>query len=183
MSLKFLGQFLRHPRSTGAVWPSSPALARAMAAAVPRAARLIVEYGPGTGVFTAALRRAHPQARLIAIEYNPAFHAALAARFAGDPLAEPVLGSAADVAAILAARGLGAPEAIVSGLPFTSLPAALGETILAETARLLGAEGRFVLFQYSRARIGLISRHFARIEARRVWANLPPAWVLGCDNR
>ena len=183
MSLKFLGQFLRHPRSTGAVWPSSPALAAAMAAAVPAGARLIVEYGPGTGVFTAALRRAHPQARLIAIEYNPAFHAALAARFAGDPLTEPVLGSAADVAAILAARGLGAPEAIVSGLPFTSLPAALGETILAETARLLGAEGRFVLFQYSRARIGLISRHFARIEARRVWANLPPAWVLGCDNR
>ncbi|MCX5328653.1 MULTISPECIES: hypothetical protein [unclassified Streptomyces] len=68
-------EFLRSPRLTGAIAPSSPALALALAQAMTagldlRRADVVVELGSGTG---AILRRLAPGARLIAVELNPAF--------------------------------------------------------------------------------------------------------------
>jgi phospholipid N-methyltransferase len=182
--LNFLTHYFRDPRGVGAIAPSSPALARAMVDAVDLAgARVIVEYGPGTGVFTAELiARRRPGTRIVAIELNPDFHAHVAARFAGVADVDVVAGSAADVAAIVARLGIGQVDCVLSGLPLSSLPAPVSETILHETARLLGDHGRFVLFQYSRYRRAMIERHFARITTRHVLANLPPAYVFACDN-
>ena len=87
------------------------------------------------------------------------------------------------VAAIVAGLGIARVDAVLSGLPLSSLPVAVGEAILSETARLLGEHGRFVLFQYSRYRRAMIERHFKRIRTRHVLANLPPAYVFACDNR
>lgn len=87
MAVNFLKQYLRNPRSIGAIAPSSPALARAMVdAANLAAARVIVEFGPGTGVFTEELvARRRPGTRIIAIELNPDFFRQLQLRFAGVP--------------------------------------------------------------------------------------------------
>lgn len=185
MAVNFLRQYLRDPRSIGAVAPSWPALARAMVDAIDlQAAHAMIEYGPGTGVFTAELiaRRA-PGTRIIAIERNADFCAALRTRFRDVPDVTIVEGSAADVARIAADNGVTRVDYVLSGLPLSSLPKALSEAVLGETADLLGAHGRFVLFQYSRYRRAMLARHFQHITSRRVLANLPPAYVFACDNR
>lgn len=184
MVLNFLNQYFRDPRGVGAIAPSSPALAATMVDAVDlSAARVIVEYGPGTGVFTAELlaRRA-AGTRIVAIELNDDFRRQLARRFAGVADLDLLGGSAADVAALLAGLGIDRIDCVVCGLPLSSLPGAVAENILSETARMLGDHGRFVLFQYSRYRRAMIERHFARIRTRRVLANLPPAYVFACEN-
>lgn len=185
MARNFLVQYFRNPRSVGAIAPSWPALARAIVDAVDLdAARVIVEYGPGTGVFTAELiARRRPGTRIVAIELNPDFHRVLADRFRGVADFDLVQGSAADAEAILAGLGIDRVDHVLSGLPLSSLPTAVSDAILTGTARLLGEHGRFILFQYSRYRRAMIARHFRHITSRHVLANLPPAYVFTCDNR
>ena len=71
--LRFLGQFITHPTSIGAIWPSSPALAAAMLESLPlESARVVVELGPGTGSFTEfILPRIGPDGAYLAVEKNP----------------------------------------------------------------------------------------------------------------
>ena len=86
------------------------------------AARTIVEFGPGTGALTREIAaRLPPQCRYLGIELNPRFIHSLAAAF---PRLDFAHGSAADLAQILAA-GRGPVDAIVSGLPWATLPISL----------------------------------------------------------
>src|SRR6185437_14229458 len=63
--LKFLNQFRNTPRSIGAIAPSSRQLAEAMIAPIDfKAAKVIVEFGPGTGVMTGAIVCGLPWASL-----------------------------------------------------------------------------------------------------------------------
>src|SRR5215210_2579076 len=68
-------RFLRSPRTVGALTASSRALAEAMVEGLDlsRPGR-IVELGPGTGVFTAAIiERLGPDTRFLAMDIDPAF--------------------------------------------------------------------------------------------------------------
>lgn len=73
----FLTAFLRAPFSTGAIAPSSCALAPQMIAGVDLArARTVVEVGPGTGAFTGAILQACGEDTLVmAVELNGDFAA------------------------------------------------------------------------------------------------------------
>ena len=70
--LLFASNFLRDPYMLGSVIPSSRFLVSATLAPIDwQRARVIVEYGPGVGTFTAEiLRRMRSDARLIVIETN-----------------------------------------------------------------------------------------------------------------
>ncbi|MGZ5939428.1 MAG: class I SAM-dependent methyltransferase, partial [Rhizomicrobium sp.] len=73
--LQFLRGLIASPRGVGAIAPSSPALARAVAAQVdPAKPGPILELGPGTGAITKELlgRGVAPE-RLTLIEYDPDF--------------------------------------------------------------------------------------------------------------
>lgn len=176
----FLWQFLRNPRRIGAVAPSSAYLARKMMEPIDfEKAQCIVEYGPGTGSFTRELvRRKRPDTALLLIEQNAAFCRQLRERFGQAPGVTIVEGSAADAAAHLAAQGLGPVDYIVSGLPFTSLPAPVSDAILDQTRQVIGARGRFITFQYSMAKKKLFQRFFPHMDHRLALWNLPPAYVL-----
>lgn len=184
--LLFLGRFLRHPRLIGAIAPSSPALASAMAAMCDlQGSVCVVELGPGTGALTAAIMAGvRPSARVLAIDREPAFVERLRARW---PILEAICASAADLPAITAARGIGAVDAIISGLPFASLPAAVTADILAGIERTLRPGGAFTTFQYVHAfrmpsaakfRRDISARMHSSPERRLVMRNLPPAYVL-----
>src|SRR5215211_4174207 len=84
-TLMFYGQMLRRWRHTGALGPSGPVLARAMVDAVGPVApgQVVLELGPGTGVFTRELVRRFPSARVVAVELNDVFAARLAAAVPG----------------------------------------------------------------------------------------------------
>jgi phospholipid N-methyltransferase len=148
----------------------------------------IVEFGPGTGPFTAAiLQRLPADGSYVGIERDPDFVTHLRRRF---PAAAFHLASAEEVGPILAAAGLAAADHIVSGLPFASLPRETTRRILDAVQAALAPGGTFTTFQYVHA-VGLPPARAFREEMRRrfgehrparlVVRNLPPAFVLTWD--
>lgn len=183
----FFRQFLHSPTSVGAVLPSSRYLSRALVGrlALPPG-ELVVEYGPGTGPATAVIAATLPPGvRYLGIELEPRFHDVLKRRY---PQLEFHLGSAADVKAILAARGLPAPSRIVSGLPFASLPLPVQDAVVDGIVDALrDSKGEFRTFQYVHAYQMKAARRFRARMAERfdgferigpVVRNVPPAFVL-----
>jgi phosphatidylethanolamine/phosphatidyl-N-methylethanolamine N-methyltransferase len=114
----FFRQWLKSPLKMAATQPSSPQLARAMAAAAqPGRDGDVIEFGAGTGAITAALVEAgvHPS-RLILFEPVEAFADLLARRY---PQARVMRDSAYEAPELL--RGIEA-AAFVSGLPLIQYP-------------------------------------------------------------
>jgi phospholipid N-methyltransferase len=172
----FFRGFLKHPVMVGSVIPSSDRLIAKMLGPVDWAnTRLIVEYGPGVGTFCRPiLERLAPDAKLIAIDTNPDFirylrHTIPDARFAA------VHGSAADVAAIVADHGFDHADYVLSGLPFSTLPPGVGETIAAGTHAVLKTGGAFLVYQFNPKCRDFMAPHFARIDHEMEWWNVPPA--------
>jgi len=182
--VKFIAQYVIAPRTVGAILPSSGRLAEKIADKIHfESASCIVEYGPGTGAFTAEiLARRKPGTQLVLIELNKKFHSMLVERFGNEPDVHIVHGSADQIDRILQELAIARVDHIISGLPFTSLQRDLTKAILTLTAELLGAQGTFVLFQYSRRRRSLLSETFRHLAVDRVLANIPPAYVFVCRN-
>jgi phospholipid N-methyltransferase len=177
--LQFLREFLKHPVMVGSVIPSSRKLIDRMLAPVDwDNTKLFVEYGPGVGTFTRPiLERLAPDATLIAIDTNPDFTDFLRESIDDDRLVA-VTGSAADVEKILADRGFGQADYVLSGLPFSTLPPGVGEAIGAATARVIRLGGAFLVYQFSPKVLDFIAPVFERIERGFEWVNVPPATLF-----
>ena len=147
--LAFFKEFLSYPQQIGSVIPSSRFLERRVVRlASVSSARTVVELGPGTGGTTRALLRAlSPHARLLCIELSPRLHE-LTSRIP-DPRLTVHLGSAQSLVEILAQYGLPAPDAVVSGIPFSTMGDDCGSDILQAVSRVLAPGGRFVAYQLS----------------------------------
>ncbi|WP_088259323.1 class I SAM-dependent methyltransferase [Fimbriiglobus ruber] len=179
-TMMFLGQIVRRWRVTGAVAPSGDPLARAMTDAVGEVARgqVILELGPGTGVFSRELVRRFPHARVVAVEVNDVFASHLSAAVPGLTV---VNGCASRLDEHLTNLGLSPSDvaAVVSGLPLLSLPGDLPQKILASVAAVLRPGRRYIQFTYFRRawrRFDTVG--FRWLPHRRVWRNIPPAIVL-----
>jgi phospholipid N-methyltransferase len=176
----FLRGLLRAPRSVGAVAPSSRFLVAAqLDAARIEDAPVIVEWGPGTGVFThAIIERMRPDARLFVFEINPLFLANLR-RNVHDPRVTIVDVSAADSMGVLREHGIASADVIVSGLPFTSLPQPVTHAILRAARDVLRPGGMFVTYQYSTLLRRTLQQYFPSLRiATFVLRNVPPAFVF-----
>ena len=179
----FFKSFLERPKEVGSIIPSSRFLERRVTRnAGLDQARVVVELGPGTGGTTQALLRAlRPDAKLLAIEINPRLAARVRARIA-DPRLVVHCGSAEDIAGALAAHGLDAPDAVVSGIPFSTMPRPVALAILRSIRDGLAPGGRFVAYQV-RDRVAVLAREvFGRpshveLEVR----NVPPMRVYRFD--
>jgi len=182
-NLKFLAQYIFKPRTVGAVLPSSKHLAKKMVASINfDAAKCIVEYGPGTGVFTELiLEKCDPSTTVILFEMNEDFCNLLAKRFGTRQNVHIVNESAVNVGAKLTELGLQHADYIVSGLPFASLPQDITVNILTQTKKCLSPGGQFITFQYSLLKKGKIGKFFSQIEIVRELRNVPPAYVLRCS--
>lgn len=181
----FIREFARNWNATGAVLPSSPAMAACIVdAAGVATARHVLELGPGTGPFTAVVRAAMPaHARYLGIEVNPVFVAHLRERFPGLTFAESPA-QAFDFDAWLP-PGAGF-EAVVCGLPWTAFPEPMQAAILGNVLPRLAPGGRFATFAYfglhwlprGRAFRALLRRQPGTLRTTPVvWRNVPPAFV------
>jgi phosphatidylethanolamine/phosphatidyl-N-methylethanolamine N-methyltransferase len=173
--IAFLAGFLRHPDQVGSVIPSSPQLEdRLVRAAALGQARTVVELGPGTGGTTRAFLRAmRPDARLLAIELSDRFHARLRASVRDARFAVQ-LGSAEDIGRLLSEHRLPAADVVISGIPFSTMPAAIGDRIAAAIAAALAPGGRFVAYQV-RPRVEHFTTPYLGVPHRQ-WEpiNIPP---------
>jgi phosphatidylethanolamine/phosphatidyl-N-methylethanolamine N-methyltransferase len=175
----FLRTLLENPRLTGAVAPSGPHLARAMARAAATAREgLIVELGPGTGPVTKALiEQGFARDRLVLVEYDAAFCRLLAQRFAP---ARVIQGDAYDLPTTLADLAGRRIAAIVSSLPLLNQPEPSRAKLIADAFELMGPMGVFVQFTYGLKspipRKACVNKYSAHCSAP-IWRNLPPARV------
>lgn len=177
----FLQQFLRNPRQIGSVIPSSRYLERRVVALADIAhAKTVVELGTGTGGITrAVLATMSADTRLLGIEINPRLHQLLTGF--DDPRLITHFGSAEQLSEILRRHQLPAPDAIISGIPFSTMDRELGSRILAAIADTLAPGGRFVAYQVS-AQVARLARPVLGIPRRQIeLRNIPPMRVYRWD--
>lgn len=175
--LAFFQGFLKHPKTVGSIIPSSRFLERrVIQAARVGSARTVVELGPGTGGTTRALLRAMaPGATLLSVEINPDFVRIL--RRIGDPRLVVHQGSAAELSAILTERGLPAPDVVISGIPFSTMPERLGLAVLRSAWEALAPGGAFVAYQV-RDRVETLGRRvMGPADVQLELRNVPPMRV------
>ncbi|MGH6727865.1 MAG: class I SAM-dependent methyltransferase [Pseudolabrys sp.] len=177
--MQFIRSWIEKPISTGAVMPSSKALARAMARSVDlNASGPVIELGPGTGPVTAALvEHGVDPSRLILVESNPDFCRLLRTRY---PAATVVQGDAFRLRRLLGTFVREPAAAVVSGLPLVTKPLRARLRLIADAMSLLAPGAPFVQFTY--AMVPPIPKALSGITAKAselIWRNLPPArvWV------
>jgi phosphatidylethanolamine/phosphatidyl-N-methylethanolamine N-methyltransferase len=179
-TLAFFGQIASHWRETGAIAPSGPMLAKAMAKAVGTIApgQVIIELGPGSGVFTRELVKRFPANPILAVEFNPVFVRNLKREM---PHVTFIEGCASQLSRHLETAKVNTSEvgAVISGLPLLMFPPALVTDILHSIAEVLPAGRPYVQFTYSKKRWQRFNpRGFQAHPCKRVWLNMPPAVVL-----
>ena len=178
----FARNFFRHPRMLGSIVPSSRFLIKQLLEPINWGrARVIVEYGPGVGGITAeVLRHMRADATLVAIEMNPDF-----VRYLGEAITDPrlrvVQGSAADVDDILRRFGFLRADYIISGIPFSTIPAPVREQILRKTHDVLEPGGAFLVYQFSTRVLEDLKRVFGYVGRKFQPWNVLPAHLFICQ--
>lgn len=178
----FLLEYIKNPRKVGAITASSKYLAEGMIDSINfKTAKCIVEYGPGTGVFTEKiLSRVEYETSVILIESNKNFYDDLKKKYGHKKNVIIINESAENIDNILRQYNIKKVDYVISGLPFASLPIEVSEKILRKTSMLLKENGNFVTFQYSLFKKKFIRKFFSNMNIKLVVRNLPPAYVLEC---
>ncbi|HTQ40517.1 MAG TPA: methyltransferase domain-containing protein [Pirellulales bacterium] len=165
----FLRQFFKQYHTTGSIWPSSPALAKALCRYVRSDAnalakskaesslgspcsgkREILEVGPGTGAVTARLvAQMQPEDRLTLVELNDDFVHHLHTRFETQPAFQAVASRTQIIHAPLEhLPGQHCFHLIISGLPLNNFAVSEVEQIVGIFQRLLSPGGTLSFFEY-----------------------------------
>ena len=185
-SIDFIKVFLRNPATVGAIAPSSKCLAAAMTHGLNLGVNdSVIELGPGTGSLTNQIRNviARPEAYL-GVELQEKFVTLLRNRFPG---LQFVRGSAALTHQYCSDYHIAPVRAIISGIPFTTLPLRVQREIIHCLDKVMQPGCVFRTFQYVHAYPLPLAQKF-RNEMQRtfgrhhrskiVFKNLPPAYVL-----
>lgn len=169
----FLREMARSPLQIGAVWPSSPALGKAMAHWLPRDSEApILELGPGTGIVTAELIAAGlPEDRLVAVEKSETLASYLSARY---PRSRIISGDALELDRLFRGERFGA---IISSLPLKVFSPDQVEILSAQIESLLLPGAPWVQFSYHIVNGHPPTKTFRSVDSRIVWSNFPPAKV------
>jgi phospholipid N-methyltransferase len=139
---------------------------------------LIVEYGPGTGVFSKyLLEKMGEDSRLILIELNKNFKSILKKNLR-DPRVIIVHDSAENVLESLRSCKESEADYIISGIPFSFLDSDLKHRILYNTHRALRAGGKFLCYQTcfqtnNHLKVHL-EKYFPHVTAKYELVNIPP---------
>ncbi|MBC8356036.1 MAG: methyltransferase domain-containing protein [Planctomycetes bacterium] len=147
----------------------------------------VVEYGPGTGVFTEQiLEYKSPGAEFFAVELNSQFATSLAMRF---PEATILQDSVGNIEALCRQQGVSEVDSIVCGLPWAVFSDDDQTAYLDAMMNVLKPGAYFATFAYLQGMV-LPSAHrfrtklqsyFSEVHASpTVWKNFPPAFIYRC---
>ena len=137
---------------------------------------IIVEYGPGTGVFTKyLLDNMNNDSRLIAVETNNYFVKNL--KDINDSRLIVVHDSAENIREILNSNNVDKVHHIISGIPFSFIKKPIAINIIKQSKDILENEGSFFVYQVS----GKIEKHlkefFPCVFKEIDLINLPPLHI------
>lgn len=178
----FLKQFWQEKKMVGSMIPSSRYLAKKMLQNVNfRKARVLVELGPGTGVFTRKiLEQMHPDAKLVVFELNDQFFQNLQEEIHDSRLVL-IHDSAEYIQKHLNEADLLHADYVISSLPLTNFPKKLKETILKAAHHCLKNEGCFIQFAYSLISKKELETQFDETNISFTPLNFPPAFIFTCS--
>ncbi len=181
-TFSFLVEGLRNIRTTGTLTRSSPALCKAAIDRIDFSkVSCIIELGAGDGVITKyILERLPPHAKVIAFEVSEDLCDDM--RALGDPRLVVAQDSAENIRAWLDKVGAEYADHVVSAIPFAALPPGVGRNIVAAAKTNLRPGGQYNQVHYSLKTRSYYEEAFGKVDTQRVWANLPPAYVLYCSN-
>jgi phospholipid N-methyltransferase len=182
--VQFFRNWVSNPMQVAAIAPSSERLARLMTKEIEALDGPVLEFGPGTGVFTRALlARGVAEKDLTLIEYGEEFATVLRRRF---PQARVMRMDAAQ----LVQSGLFADAAFgaaVSGLPLLSMPPEKIASIVGGAFAVMKPDGALYQFTYGpRCPVPRPVLERLGLQARRIGGtvrNLPPAGVYRISRR
>ncbi len=172
-----LHELIRSPGDMGTICPSSPALSGAMVEAVSPlllgSKGLVVELGAGTGPVTEALlSHGVPRDRLLVVEKSEPLAETLTKKFPG---VDVRCGGAEELESMASGRSI---RAVVSSLPFRSLPHEVSVSIMNVIGRTLSPGGLYVQFTYALVgEMPYVPKDFRKVRMRFVLCNIPPAKV------
>jgi phospholipid N-methyltransferase len=169
--MKFISEFLKHPKQVGAVAESSPFLARKMAQHIGQATN-IVEFGPGTGSVTAEILRQMPKnSRLTCFEINSNFCERL--KKIKDSRLKVVNDDVQNCGKYVEHF-----DCILSSLPLAAFGKSEREKIIALSSR----SKTYIQFQYNPFLKPKLKQYFHDVKMKFVPLNIPPAFVYISKN-
>jgi len=163
-------------RDVAAVAPSSQFLVRRVCKWIDfDEPSVIVEYGPGNGVFSEYIwKRMTEDSTLLLIESNPDFVDLLTERTVNDSRVIVEEDRAENVADILARHDLEEADYIVSGIPFSFLDEEAKHDLLEKTREVLSKGGKFLVYQNYNHLEGPLRKHFTEVTKEYEPRNIPP---------
>lgn len=178
---KFISEVFKSGGTIGALSPSSSFLADKMLEPIHfKNANCIVEFGPGTGVFThKLLEKMMPNAKLLVFEINPAFYEEL--QKIDDDRLILIHDSAEKMDHYLTLNNLEKADYIISSLPFAVIPDEVVDGILNTSYQNLSDQGKYIQFQYSLNAKSKLKAIFDKVETKFTFLNLPPAFIFVCS--
>lgn len=181
----FLKEFFKERKTVGAIRPSSKSLANKMLKNVDfKNSNVIVEFGPGTGVFTKRIiKEMNPEASLYVFELHGPFFEKLQEEYKDDDRVKVINDSAANVRKYLESDNKDFADVIISSLPLTNFDQKLTMRILKSAEIVLKTEGQYIQFQYSLNARKLLNKIFNSISIQFTANNLPPAFVYTCKKK
>ena len=177
----FLKEFLFRKSQVGAIAPSSKYLTKKMMNGLTLSnAKVVVELGPGTGVFTEELLNLiGPKTQLLIIEINASFYKLLKEKIQ-DPRVTLVNGSAADIGFYLKKMNVKDADVIISSIPLAVLPTRLRNRVVLSARHALRSKGKYIQFQYSLQSQKMLGKVFSSVQIKHCLLNIPPAFIYSC---
>lgn len=177
----FLKQFWQEKKMVGAMSPSSKYLANLMLKNIDfKKARVLIELGPGTGVFTKRiLEKMQPDAKLLVFELNDTFFNNLSEEIEDERMIL-IHDSAEHIQKYLNENGLIHADYIISSLPLANFPNKLKTAILDASYESLVNNGKYIQFQYSLNSRKNLEDRFQSVHISFTPLNFPPAFVYTC---
>jgi len=177
-TLAYIKNFIRD-RDVAAITPSSKFLVKRVCKWINfQEPCRIVEYGPGTGVFSKyLLQNMGADSELVMIEGNASFVRSLR-EFAGpDERATVVHGRAENVQDILDRQGVREADYVISGIPFSFLDDDVKHELIHRTREVLAADGKSLVYQNYNHMEQPLRRHFDHVKREYEILNLPPMFA------
>lgn len=177
----FTQEFIQDKKMIGSIMPSWRFLVKKIVRKINFSKdKVIVELGPGTGVFTyKIIEKLQKDTLFLVFELNETFYTKLKETI-NDERVILINDSAENISKHLMKLGLKDIDVIISSLPLTNLDEQIKLNIIDSCHKNLKQIGKFIQYQYSSTAKDLLEKTFKKVLIDYTIINMPPAIIYTC---